>query len=266
MSTAVLADAQFSTVRVFRPFTGFENVYEGQSGDIPIAIPGNLDQDAGKTGFDANLLAGIPVPFGAKMVIWMPTIFNFTISDGFVVRPYRYTIVWRLRNLRDFRTRRAPYHFPRQSFGENNQFIIPSGVNTVITNAEPRSVNVTGSQFSTYRSSDSEVGIENMVVRSVIPKPPLTPASANAALQQGLAQGNVGSNTTVTFNPWQLDVLGDEMLILVNKPDGDTSDWNFEALGSATNDAGFSAFYGTDSGTRQPLQNMGIYLFTGSNP
>src|SRR5690606_25631683 len=147
VSTAVLADAQFSTVRVFRPLLNFESVYEGQSGDIPIAIPGQLDQDAGKTGFDANVLAGIPVTFGAKMVIWMPTIFNFTISDGFVVRPYRYTIVWRLRNLRDFRTRRAPYHFPRQSFGENNEFIIPSGVNTVITNAEPRSVNVSGSQF-----------------------------------------------------------------------------------------------------------------------
>lgn len=266
MSTAVLADAQFSTVRVFRPFLNFETVYEGQSGDTPIAIPGNFDQDAGKTGFDSNLIAGIPVPFGAKMVIWMPTIFNFTIEEGFVVRPYRYTIVWRLRNLRDFRTRRVPYHFPRQSFGENSQFIIPSGVNTIITNAEPRSVSISGSQFSSYRSSDSEVGIENMTVRSIIPKPPFAPNGQDAALQQGLAQGAVGSNNTVTFNPWQLDVLGDEMLILVNKPEGDTTDWSFQDLGSATNDAGFSAFYGTAGGTRQPIQNMGIYLFTGSNP
>lgn len=266
MSNAVLADAQFSNVRVFRPFAGFEEVYAGQSADTPIAIPGNLDSDAGKVGFDSNLIAGIPVPFGAKMVIWMPTIFNFSVEDGFTVRPYRYTIIWRLRNLRDFRTKRVPYHFPRQTFGENQQFIIPSGVNTIITNAEPRSVDVTNGLFATYRSSDSEVGIENMSVRSVIPKPPLTPAGEDAAFQQGLAQGNVGSNTTVTFNPWQLDVMGDEMMLLVNKPEGDTAVWNFDDVGSATNDAGFSAFYGTASGTRAPIANMGIYLFTGSNP
>ncbi|MGP1683470.1 MAG: hypothetical protein ACTS8S_14205 [Giesbergeria sp.] len=265
-SAAVLADAQFSAVRVFKPFRGFEEFYQGQPGDLPIAIPGDLDSDAGKIGFDPNLLAGIPVPFGSKMVLWMPTIFNLTAGNGFVVKPYRYTLIWRLRNLRDFRTKRVPYHFPRQSFGENQQFIVPSGVNTIITNGMPRSVAVLNSQFSSYRSSDSELGIENITVQSVIPKPAISPRGENAAFQQGLAQGNVGSNTTVTFNPWQLDVLGDELMIIVNKPEGDTADWNFEDVGSDQSDSGFSAFFGTASGTRDPLLNMGIYLFTGSNP
>src|SRR5690606_36960493 len=98
---------------------------------------------------------------------------------------------------------------------------------TIITNGEPRSSDISGSLFSNYRSSDSEVGIENMTVRSVIPKAPLVPNGSDAALQQGLAQGSVGSNTTVTFNPWQLDVMGDAMLLLVNKPEGDTTDWSF---------------------------------------
>lgn len=260
-SNFALVDAQFSVARVFRPFAGFENVYQGESGSIPIAIPGNLDPDASKTGFDSNLLAGISMPLGAKAILWFPTIFNRTV-DGLTIQPYQYTIVWRLRNLRDFRNTRAPYHFPKQSFGENNQFVIPSGVNTIIAEGIPRSTDATNSQFEQKRSSSSEVTIENMSFQSAVANAPLTPAGNVGAYQQGLAQGDVGSNTSVTFNPVQLDVLGDEMLIIVNKVTA--GDWSFDSVGGA--DAGFSAFFGTADNTRQPIQSMGIYVFTGSNP
>ena len=107
MSQAVLADAQFSVARVFRPFEGFEAVYNGQSVRTPIAIPGSLDPDAGRTGFDTNLISGIPVPMGSKVMLWIPTIFQDSGGalgpPSFQVVPYRYQFVWRLRNLRDFK-------------------------------------------------------------------------------------------------------------------------------------------------------------------
>ena len=101
MSEAVLTDAQFSIARVYRPFAGFEAVYQDQPVSTPIAIPGTLDSNAGRTGYDANLLAGIPTSYGSRLTLWLPTIFNE--SDGSLfIAGYRYRFVWRMRNLRDF--------------------------------------------------------------------------------------------------------------------------------------------------------------------
>jgi hypothetical protein len=264
VSDTVLADAQFSVARIFRPFEGFEGVYSGQSVETPIAIPGNLDPNAGKTGFDANLLAGIPMPMGAKAILWFPTIFNFDISAGLTIQPYKYTILWRLRNLRDFRVDRAPYHFPQQSLGEDSKFVIPSAVNPIISEQMLVSSSTGGSSpFAEKRLAPNEVGIEYMTFRSAIANAPLTPAGNAAAFQQGLAQGTVGSNRTVTFNPVQIDVIGDEMIILVNREANPTagSVWDFEFA-----DQGFSAFFGTADGSREIIDAMGIYVFTGSNP
>ena len=263
MSETVLADAQFSMGRVFRPFSGFESVYEGVSVNTPIAIPGTLDPNAGEPGYDPNLLAGIPMPMGSKALIWFPTIFNESAVSGLEIQPYRYSILWRLRNLRDFRGGRNPYHLPFQSLGEGNQFVVPCGVNTIVGESFFLSQNtaILNANVNEKRVSESEVGIETLSFKSGVAFTPLTPNGSTAAYQQGLAQGLVGSNKSVTFNPVQVDVLGDEMIILIDRPVGSSDTWSFEFA-----DSGLSAFFGTAGGTRQLIRSMGIYVFTGSNP
>lgn len=266
MSFAVLVDSQFSVAHPYRPFEGFETVYQGQPVDIPIAIPGTLDRDAGNTGFDPNLLAGIPLPFGSKLTLWFPTIFN--VAGQFItIQPYRYSIVWRLRNLRDFRVNRAAYHFPQQSFGENNQFVIPAAAEGMMFEQDPMTSPAAQppALFDTKRSATHEFAIEEVEFRSAVPVPPLTPAGNTGAFQQGLAAANVGSNNSVTFNQVQFDALGDEFMILITRNVGGalSETWDFT---SNTQDAGLSRFFGTDNGSRGVIQAMGVYVLTGSNP
>lgn len=271
MSEAVLADAQFGVVRVFRPFLGFETVYQDQPVSVPIAIPGTLDPDAGKPGFVANLLAGIPLPLGSKMKAWVPTIFqpNTEPPGGFVVQPYLYRFVWRVRNLGDFRARRSAYHFPRQSPGTNNNFVVPSAAKVAIYENAPQDfpTNTTEAPTSFFQSAleaRQSVVIESFEFASTIPDPPLTPTGVAAAYQQGLAASDAAANTTVSFNALEMDAEGDELIILVNRtynPESEDRNWDFSGT-----DSGFSAFFGTDNGSRAVIRDMGIYLMTGSSP
>jgi len=267
MSEAVLADAQFSAARVYRPFEGFEDVYEGQAvEDRPIAIPGDLDKDAGKTGISANLLAGIPVPYGAKVTLWIPTILGETgPASGLVAKPYRYSIIWRMRNIRDFRENRTAYHFPRQSVGENSQFVIPAAMQSSIYDATPQDLPTSaGSDFAAERLATQEVATESLVFKSNLAGVAFTPAGGMADYQQGLAGSVSGTNRTASFNIVQLDALGDEMIILITRDPGSSPTWSFSSV--FAEDRGLSNFYGTAGGTREVVRDMGVYVLTGSNP
>lgn len=263
-NSAVLADAQFSAAKVFKPFRDFERVYEGQSVDTPIAIPGTLDILAGKTGFDPNLLSGIPVPLGSKLILWMPTIFR-QVSDSLEDVPYQYRIVWRMRNLQDFSLTRAAYHFPKQSLGVGSQYVVPSANHGILWEGLPSTVPTSGGSTAPSKTeSFSQSVVENFVFVSTVTKPPLVATGASGAFQQGIGSGGVlGSNTSVSYNAVQLDVVGDEFMILVTrKPrlNGDDT-WNF-----GDTDSGFSAFFGTANETREPIKDLGIYVMTGANP
>lgn len=90
----------YSIVTILRPFEGFEAKYEGMSVlNNPIAIPGKLDEMAGKSGYDPNLISGVPVPMGSRIVLWLPTYFPQVYGSSTPF--YKYTICWRLRSLRD---------------------------------------------------------------------------------------------------------------------------------------------------------------------
>lgn len=263
MNSAVLADAQFSAAKVFRPFPRFEDVYQGQPVTTPIAIPGVLDPSAGKPGFDSNLLAGIPVPLGSKMVLWLPTLFRQQGAENLEDLPYRYRVVWRMRNLQDFAIARAAYHFPRQSLGVGGQYVVPSAAHSILFESLPQSVPADG-PFQIKTEFNSRAVVEAMVFTSTIPLPPLTSAGNQGSYQQGIGTGGVlGSNTTVTYNPIQLDVMGDELMLLVDRPttvDGGET-WDFTEY-----DLAFSAFFGTANNTRQPIRDLGVYVMTGANP
>lgn len=271
MSDAVLADAQFSAVRIFKPFQGFELTYQDVPVSVPIAIPGTLDPQAGKSGFDPNLLAGIPVPMGSKMIVWIPSIFNINSPSGLLVQPYKYRFIWRMRNISDFRRSRAAYHFPRQSPGTNGQFVVPSASKVAIYESVAQNF-TTGieaplsSQFNSYFEGRQNSFSESIACQSVVPSPPLTSAGNPGAYQQGLAAAAAGSNLTVTFNSIQMDVEGDELIVLVDRNYNlvdEERNWDFTG---GNKDSGFSAFFGTADGTRDPIRDMGIYIMTGSNP
>lgn len=275
MSEAVLADAQFSVAGVVKPFLGFEELYQGQPVSIPIAIPGTLDQDAGKTGFDPNLLSAIPVPFGSKVCLWLPTIFNATMGN-LTVQPYRYTFVWRVRNLADFIRNRVAYQFPRQSPGEGGQQVVPAAVNSIVYEQMPVTfpTNRTAplpSAFSAETRGIQRVVVESIRFDSAVANAAISPNSTlgnilPGAYQQGLAAGQEGGNNSVSFNQLQMDALGNEFLILVDREfdaDDPSNTWNFQF---GQRDNGFSRFFGTNDGSRNVIRDMGIYVFTGSNP
>lgn len=96
--TTVITTPEFSLARVAKPPADFESKYEGLGTEAnPIAIPGTLDQFAGDEGYDPNLLAGIPVPMGARIFVWLPK-FIPSVYGGSALN-YRFRLIWRLRSL-----------------------------------------------------------------------------------------------------------------------------------------------------------------------
>jgi len=249
--------AQFGAAKVVRPFINFENKYSNNIGtDIPIAIPGTLDSNAGKSGFDDNLLGGIPVSLGSKLTIFLPLLNYdasldpevFEDSSDIIPVPYQYTFVWRLRNIVDY-TRSLtrdpsiqPFHLGSESRGANNQFVIPACVN---------SVGIASSatlDFKEDRGSGSSTGILTQksvtkIVKDVLtvegglsefksglnltkkeffaPISPNTPDNeAEQDLIFGAYQQGVGeniSNETVNYLAFETFAKGDDLMILVQR-------------------------------------------------
>ncbi len=250
-SSAVLADAQFGAAKVLRPFVGFEAVYQGLSGDTPIAIPGALAELAGKEGYNANLIAGAPVPFGAKLLFWFPTVLGVSGAT------YQYEFVWRLRNLQDFRQNRQAYHFPKQSLGVNSEYVIPASKKVVVYEGY-RETSLLG---GISNQMTSEAVKEAVVFNTIVAKTPKAPNGADATIQQGLGlAGSDADNGRASYNAVSMDAEGDELLIYVTKKDS-VAPWDFTNIGG---DLKFSNFFGNGTGKVYP--DLGVYLFSGSNP
>jgi len=250
MTDAVMADAQFGVAKVLKPYLNFESDYQGVSGSKPIAIPGNLDQKAGTAGYNSALLGATAVPFGSKIVLWLPTLrrtFQSTVVE------YRYQILFRLRNVLDFQLDRKAYHYPRQGVGENNEVVVPACQQGVIYEGVEPQTTGSGASADAFQRL---VG-ETYTPTSEVAQAPFVPGGGgDAVYQQGL-----GNNSKVTFAVMQLDCTGDEMIILATKSNG--ANWDFDASGQ---DSGFSEFFGTADGARSVIRDTGIYVFTGSNP
>lgn len=256
MTETILADAQFSVARIFKPFDGFEDVYQDVDGRTPIALPGTLDPDADKQGFDSNLISGIPVPYGARLSLWIPTLFRIESGIGIISSEYEYRFVWRLRNLRDFRENKSAYHFPRQSRGEDDEFVIPSAKKVTMYESSKLIDRIGNNAAAEATQCISDISSDVFVPKALQPTPPLSPRGEDAALQQGL--GAAATNTEVTFNSVQIDCEGDELIICIYKPEA-SGDWDFEG-----DDKAFTDFYGIGSGKNLP--DLGVYVFSGSNP
>lgn len=265
MSDVVLSDAQMGMFTVLKPFAGFEGVYHGQPGTTPIAFPGTLDPDAGKTGFEANLLRGLPVPLGGRLQIWIPMAVH---ALGDPTPDYAYQFVWRVRNQRDvvraINEGRQPtaYHLPSQELGRREDEVPPTG--------EPLYFIPGASDVQVFEQAEPADGPSflNVMQQRYVPKvtdpweQPLTPSGDPGVWQQGTYQAssaNIPSGPT--WVPLWVDACGDELMILAYKTGDDPGNWDFNAEGA---DAAFGDTFGTGAGTMPNNPNIGILVSSGT--
>jgi hypothetical protein len=276
MADNVLVDAQYTLATVMRPFDNFEPVYQDQSSQRPIAFYAPdadgkrpaLDPDAGRAGFAPNLLRYVPVPLGAKVLVWVPN--TPAPGPGFeVLVPYTYTVYWRLRTVTDYRNRRSPYHLSQQFPGQVDtsvtpsepRFVLPAATRTVILH-QPESIG-TAAQINHLRREELEFGIASANAGFL----PFLPDGSNGIHQQGVTDPAIFSTPeqagVAFFAPFVFDAQGDEMLIVATRSTEFGANWNFNS-----SDAGFSNVYGINARgpTHPPIPDLGIYVMTGSSP
>lgn len=259
----VAADAQFSIASVLKPYDGFEDRYQGQPSSAPVAFPGTRDALAGQEGYDPNLLRGVPCPLGALMMLLIP----LTVSNA-IVTPYDYRLIWRMRNVRDYRLNRSPYHVGRQSPGAFDtspgagpRFVVPAISDALLYE---QALTLTAPYAVTY--------VQNRVFRIPVGnaggafEPLLVSPNALGIFQQGVLDPfAVGQAATdPLFLPIVTRCRGDEFMVLATRSDSqDGETWDF-----AADDLPFSDIYGkggTGAGTHPSYPDVGIYVLFGAS-
>jgi len=285
-SGATMVDAQLTNARVLKPFDNFERIYQGQSAQIPIAFPGSRDSRAisNESGFDPNLMLGIPVPEGARVLLWFPICFAPVppANPLFPFQLYSYRLIWRYQNLRSFRepptkSRRPPYHFARSSPGAPDS---SSGIPL------PRVTIPASWHVIAYEQGEPVTGSGNLVVRieTITPRlddlnqfvAPLLANGQPGVIQQGVLDPSLsGGNGMPLFVPFWTDAEGDELIILANRASTNATDpldvWDFTQANTDLDvgelgDLAFSNIYGTGNGRHEPYRDIGIYMQTGTTP
>lgn len=290
-------DASYSKAFIMRPYTGFETQYQAENARTLLMWSENgqpLDQRAGDTGYSPNLVRGLPVPFGARVAIWLPYI-QFTnavdaSSPAFTLIPqgfYGWRIGWRLRTLRDYRLNRKPFHYPKTSAGVPDsgaaRSIVPVAWETAVADqaiyTPPNSVlGVTARSMSVaqtfLRREDALTGAAHIY------DAPLLPASSptRGELSQGVLPTDSPAFPTSDGNKayrpmwlvYETKARGDELLLGCYKDTtGGTADgaWDFQTGGV---DAPLSAIFGSDVGeifeeTTGPFPFLGAFVLYGSD-
>jgi hypothetical protein len=263
-----MIDAQIDFPKILKPIPNFEALYQGQPGQRVIAFPGGIDQnsEAGIPGYASNLQRGVEVPFGARLVIWIPI-----CADVFGIEiVYRYRFIWRLRNVTDYRLQRRPYHLPDQRYGIPDstvvppapRYVVPSGSQQIIYEQVEPDNNPNSTAAGTVRLRNQWFEVRGGTLNGG--SPPLDQAGNETVFSQGVMDPAVFSGAAgwPLFNVFRCDAEGDELIILCTR--GDTTDpWDFQAGGW---DNGFANLYGTGNSSHESLPNVGIYVFSGINP
>jgi hypothetical protein len=242
---------QFGLAQIVRPdLNALKNQYQGKSSAIPIAWPGVKDPAAWPDGvppqdYYPTLLAGTPVPFGSRVVVWLPVFLRWTSAQKSIaqVAPYAWQFVWRLRNgqsYAQFSTKGVPsagYRFPSPD-KHAGFYTIPAAVGGGITVAAPATpsfdpVNV-GQLGQRSRPIENWVQPSAAVLGDMtgIGSTNLLPLLAdgrNGYIEQETPalnnppQGNL--NLALSWNPVVVDALGDELILLQTPPT--TGTWDF---------------------------------------
>jgi hypothetical protein len=261
----VLADAQFTVNRIMRPYSGFEEVYQGTPAGEPVYLfpdGKNIDPIAeqGTPGYDPLLARGLPIPVGSRLLLKIPNVY-FPSNAGPI--GYVYAFIWRDRNVFDFRQLRNPFHFPRDQgaddttapAGQQRRVPLPASYNT-ITYIQTEPVVAVDRAISNIRSDDLRAATTPLAL-------PKLPGGLTQPIQQGILDpATVSDAKQPGFTTHEMQACGDELLIAVYRPTGQLEDdWDF---GQGETDYRFSQFYGI--GTGQQLLNIGVQVMSGAAP
>jgi len=284
MSENVTQSAEFSNAAILRPFDNFESIYQGLSVEQdPLALPGGVDRLAGKPGYDPKLAAMLPVPLGARVVIWLPRLSSLNYGED--TPEYFYSLVWRIRSQAEATTdaeRRSAAHFGQRLQGrpqapgaspavdtQGPRFVLPAAIETVAGNlplAEPRrvSINTALLQVKPPRGWRAPVSsdypgplVSQKVGRALIYSQGYYEDTNGTAAPSDANAGFLGAPQYFIY---QTVAQGDELALLITRDSGDGGpSWDFTGP-----DRPLSAFLGNDSGTQSILENAGVYVFTGA--
>lgn len=261
-SSIVTADPQFSNRYLLRPYAGFATDYQGQASNTPIAMTEVIEPPAGSPRdplatsrnplYDPNLVRGLPVPLGASVVVWLPS-----VVVGLDAGRYVWTFVWRLRNLLDHSLTGQPYHLPKSDAGvtdtvaNQGRVAIPAAWQTVSYPETPAPATNSGSATASLRNESVSAGAVQGPVQ------PLLPGGVSGVIAQGIINPGTIPPQIATAPQWQptkIQALGDELIILCSR-DTSLGAWDF---------GGVDALFGSYLGTATP--QYGVYVFVGSAP
>lgn len=221
--------------------------------------------EEGTYGYDPRLVRGLKVPVGARILLWVPNIFA---SPGLPdLYPYIYTVMWRFRNVFDFRQKRLPYHYPKQGEGvpeflvnAGPRVVIPAATQSVIYNQPEGGAGPTLS-FATQNLHSEQIAFGGLAVGN-----PINPDGSVGAIQQGVLPPSASnSHTRPLYSPHEIQGVGDELLIGVTRAAvDDNTEW---AFGDDEFDENFSRFYGRGlDGSGGPFPDIGVYVSCGTAP
>lgn len=266
----VTADAQFGIARILRPWNGALSLtgpYQGQPVSTQIMLtevltpPGGAPLDpfaeTGSAGYASNLIKGLDVPIGSRVILWLPAI----QSGGLLAFRYSWSITWRLRNVYDYRNARMPFHFPKQGEGVPDtstvpaepRVVVPCAVQSVIYAESPEPVGLFTRTTAKIRAEDVSTGFSQLGL-PFIP----SPVGGTGIFQQGLADPNVNPAAPYPlYMVHEVQAVGDEMLISLFRTDagGLSPTWDF-----ATDDQFVGQYLGSD------FPDIGVYAMVGTAP
>jgi hypothetical protein len=285
----VLADAQASLIFTLRPYPNFEADYQGQFGQVPVMFTDQgepRDPQAGKAGYSPNLVKGLSVPMGSRVLVWLPLSGEPTVFG--LSEIYNWTFIWRIRSVADFRLARMAYHYPKQGPGvvttapdvsPGPRFIIPASIQSVVyqdpgpivsvptppPSGEPPLTQQAAARVVTECFQPQRVVGTFALTSSMLN--PFVPGGATGIIEQGISDSFssiFADHGLPIFMPVDVTALGDELLIACTKGTGNlvqngSANWDFN---TAAFDEPFSLFFGQDGtpAAQTPIPDLGVYV------
>lgn len=218
-------EAQFGIAQLYRPdLLALTSQYQGASAKVPVAVPGTRDPNKGTNGNLFNLMAGIPVSLGSRVIVWLPSIAQMVgNSAGIRVAPYNYRFLWRLQDADSG----GSYHLAGRAGG--NRFR-PVAIDTLKVTGN--SVAGTWGTPVSLGDSKNQVLLTENVINPAATVPlglaslggidtsPLDVHGVAMQFEEGVYNRVPGlGEFFVSYNAVQLDAMGDEMAIFINPVD-----------------------------------------------
>lgn len=257
--------------RNLRPPPTFQDFYEGvNANENPLYLTRGgmaLDPLAREAGYDPNLVKGLPVPLGSRIIIWVPNLFYAIGGPPPTLIPYTWGFTWRLRSVRDYNLNagdRPPYHYTGAQGADDTSGAaaverspIPAAYESAVyQQAEPAAD--TDRALVTVRTADFEFtggGIAG----------PLLASGARGVVQQGITDPGVVTNSDqAAWVKHSLLAAGDELLVSIRRETANPNeDWSFADI-----DQQLAELLGVGNAPNaHPIyKDVGVFVHTGTDP